>query len=105
MSGRDPNERQLAGQPVVVLGGTSGIGLETARRARHPGTDVILTARDALNRIGPELGASVWPSTSVTRPRSLIGTGQGTQQPVCDLPLYGLVASMSHQPSVARIIV
>ena len=37
---------QLAGQTVVVLGGSSGIGLETARRARAEGADVILTARD-----------------------------------------------------------
>ena len=33
----------LAGQTVVVIGGSSGIGLETARRARAGGADVILT--------------------------------------------------------------
>jgi NAD(P)-dependent dehydrogenase (short-subunit alcohol dehydrogenase family) len=45
----------------VVLGGSSGIGLETARRAREEGADVILTARDPdpLHRIGLELGASI----------------------------------------------
>ena len=50
---------ELAGQTVVVIGGTSGIGLETARRARAEGADVILTARDAerLRRVGLELGA------------------------------------------------
>jgi NAD(P)-dependent dehydrogenase (short-subunit alcohol dehydrogenase family) len=60
VSGRDPKERRLEGQTVVVLGGTSGIGLETARRARQAGANVILTARDAdrLHRIGLELGAS-----------------------------------------------
>src|SRR5262245_33546264 len=49
----------LAGQTVVVIGGTSGIGLETARRARAEGAEVILTARDAdrLKRVGAELGA------------------------------------------------
>jgi NAD(P)-dependent dehydrogenase (short-subunit alcohol dehydrogenase family) len=36
----------LGGQTVVVLGGSSGIGLETARLARTHGADVILTARD-----------------------------------------------------------
>jgi NAD(P)-dependent dehydrogenase (short-subunit alcohol dehydrogenase family) len=53
--------QQLAGQTVVVLGGSSGIGLETARRARKEGADVILTARDPdrLHRIGLELGASI----------------------------------------------
>jgi NAD(P)-dependent dehydrogenase (short-subunit alcohol dehydrogenase family) len=41
--GRNPG---LAGQTVVVIGGSSGIGLETARSARAEGADVILTARD-----------------------------------------------------------
>jgi NAD(P)-dependent dehydrogenase (short-subunit alcohol dehydrogenase family) len=52
---------QLAGQTVVVLGGSSGIGLETARRARTNGADVILTARDPdrLHRAGLELGAKI----------------------------------------------
>ncbi|HKA43942.1 MAG TPA: SDR family oxidoreductase [Burkholderiales bacterium] len=52
---------ELAGQTIVVIGGSSGIGLETARRARAEGADVILTARDAerLKRVGQEIGASV----------------------------------------------
>jgi NAD(P)-dependent dehydrogenase (short-subunit alcohol dehydrogenase family) len=60
MNGCGP-EQQLAGQTVAVLGGSSGIGLETARRAREQGADVILTARDPdrLLRIGLELGASI----------------------------------------------
>jgi NAD(P)-dependent dehydrogenase (short-subunit alcohol dehydrogenase family) len=37
---------ELLAQTVVVIGGRSGIGLETARRARAEGADVILTARD-----------------------------------------------------------
>ena len=51
---------ELAGQTVVVIGGSAGIGLETARRARAEGADVILTARDPdrLHRVGRELGAS-----------------------------------------------
>jgi NAD(P)-dependent dehydrogenase (short-subunit alcohol dehydrogenase family) len=36
----------LAGRTVVVLGGSSGIGLETARLAREHGADVVLTARN-----------------------------------------------------------
>jgi NADP-dependent 3-hydroxy acid dehydrogenase YdfG len=37
---------ELLGQTVVILGGSAGIGLETARRARAEGADVILTGRD-----------------------------------------------------------
>src|SRR3954452_17234089 len=39
-------EPELLGQTVVVIGGSAGIGLETARRARAEGADVILTGRD-----------------------------------------------------------
>ncbi len=37
---------ELRGQRVLVLGGSAGIGLETARLARARGADVILVARD-----------------------------------------------------------
>lgn len=49
----------LVGQIVVVIGGGAGIGLETARCARHAGAEVIITGRrDAgLPRTGEELGA------------------------------------------------
>lgn len=51
----------LTGQTVMVIGGSSGIGLETARRARAEGADVILTARNAdrLQSAGLEVGASI----------------------------------------------
>jgi NAD(P)-dependent dehydrogenase (short-subunit alcohol dehydrogenase family) len=37
---------ELQGQTVVVIGGSAGIGLETARRARSEGAKLILTGRD-----------------------------------------------------------
>ena len=37
---------ELLGQTVVVIGGSAGIGLETARRARAEGAEVILTGRN-----------------------------------------------------------
>jgi NAD(P)-dependent dehydrogenase (short-subunit alcohol dehydrogenase family) len=45
-----PIQRQpeLLGQTVVVIGGSAGIGFETARRARAEGAKVILTGRLAL---------------------------------------------------------
>src|SRR5271165_7489479 len=39
-------EPELLGQTVVVIGGSGGIGLETARRARAEGAKVILTGRN-----------------------------------------------------------
>ena len=52
-------EPDLLGQTVVVIGGSAGIGLETARRARAEGADVILTGRDPerLARAAAEVGA------------------------------------------------
>ena len=52
-------EGELAGQTVVVIGGSAGIGYETGRRARAEGADVILTARnpDRLGQAARELGA------------------------------------------------
>jgi len=50
----------LRGQTVLVIGGSAGIGLETARAAREAGADLILTARDParLQQTGVELGAT-----------------------------------------------
>jgi NAD(P)-dependent dehydrogenase (short-subunit alcohol dehydrogenase family) len=62
-SGPNPDaaqrEPELAGQTVVLIGGSAGIGLETARRARAEGADVILTGRnpDRLERAALEVGA------------------------------------------------
>ena len=36
---------ELAGQTVILIGGSAGIGLETARRARAEGADVVLVGR------------------------------------------------------------
>jgi len=51
----------LAGTTVVVIGGTSGIGLETARQARAAGADLVVTGRDRsrLDAVRDELGAEV----------------------------------------------
>src|SRR5438132_768460 len=50
---------ELLGQTVVVIGGSAGIGLETARRARAEGAKVILTARtsERLQRAATEVEA------------------------------------------------
>src|SRR5271167_1031286 len=60
MTSKPPQrEPSLAGQPVVLIGGSAGIGLETARQARVEGADVILTGRnpDRLEAAAAEIGA------------------------------------------------
>jgi NAD(P)-dependent dehydrogenase (short-subunit alcohol dehydrogenase family) len=50
---------ELVGQTVVVIGGSAGIGLETARCARAEGADVIITGRnpDRLEQAARDVGA------------------------------------------------
>jgi NAD(P)-dependent dehydrogenase (short-subunit alcohol dehydrogenase family) len=57
--GRTSRDPELLGQTVVVIGGSAGIGLETARRARAEGADVILAGRDPdrLRQAALEVGA------------------------------------------------
>jgi NAD(P)-dependent dehydrogenase (short-subunit alcohol dehydrogenase family) len=52
-------EPKLVGQTVVVIGGSAGIGLETARCARAEGADVVLTGRspDRLKQAALDVGA------------------------------------------------
>jgi NAD(P)-dependent dehydrogenase (short-subunit alcohol dehydrogenase family) len=70
-----PAQREpgLAGQTVVVIGGSAGIGLETARHARAEGADVILTGRDLdrLRQAALELGAQRTAAFDATDPAAL----------------------------------
>jgi len=56
--------QDMRGQTVVVIGGSSGIGLETARLARAHGAEVVLAARnperlhDAAEQVGAHSTAS-----------------------------------------------
>ena len=52
-----PTQREpaLRGQTVVLVGGSAGIGLATARQARTEGADVVLTGRDP-ERLKREIG-------------------------------------------------
>ena len=70
-----PNQREpeLLGQTVVVIGGSAGIGLETARRARTEGADVVLTGRnpERLDQAAAELGAISTDAFDATDPAAL----------------------------------
>jgi len=53
-------EPQLVGQTVVVIGGSAGIGLETARLAHAEGATLVLAARNAerLQQVAAELSTT-----------------------------------------------
>jgi NAD(P)-dependent dehydrogenase (short-subunit alcohol dehydrogenase family) len=66
-------EPELLGQTVIVIGGSAGIGFETARRARTEGARVILTGRnrESLQRAAGEVEALSTAAFDATDPASL----------------------------------
>jgi NAD(P)-dependent dehydrogenase (short-subunit alcohol dehydrogenase family) len=66
-------EPELLGQTVVVIGGSAGIGFETARRARAEGAKVILTGRnpEPLQRAAKQVEALSTAAFDATDPASL----------------------------------
>jgi NAD(P)-dependent dehydrogenase (short-subunit alcohol dehydrogenase family) len=78
------SEPQLAGQIVILIGGSAGIGLETARLARAEGADVILTGRhpDRLEQAAGEVGALRAEAFDATDFDRLDGFFQGLPTPI-----------------------
>jgi NAD(P)-dependent dehydrogenase (short-subunit alcohol dehydrogenase family) len=66
-------EPALLGQRVVLIGGSAGMGLETARRARAEGAEVVLTGRDAerLQRAALDVDAQSTAAFDANDPRAL----------------------------------
>jgi NAD(P)-dependent dehydrogenase (short-subunit alcohol dehydrogenase family) len=78
---RDP---ALTGQTVVLLGGSAGIGLETARLARAEGADVILVGRNAerLERAARAVDAQSTAAFDATDVDALERFFEGQPKPV-----------------------
>ncbi len=77
-------EPPLLGQTVVVIGGSAGIGLETARRARAEGAEVVLTGRnrDRLEHAARELGALSSAAFDAADPDRLARLFQNVRTPI-----------------------
>ena len=82
---------QLLGQTVVVIGGSAGIGLETARLAHAEGAAVIVTGRnrERLERAAGEVGALSTAAFDATDPDELARFFDGLPAPIDHVMLSG----------------
>jgi NAD(P)-dependent dehydrogenase (short-subunit alcohol dehydrogenase family) len=93
----------LSGQTVMVLGGSAGIGFETARQARAAGANVILTGRnpERLKRAALELQAEVTAAFDATDSAALKAFFESLRTPVDQVmvtagtPHYGPILGLS----------
>jgi NAD(P)-dependent dehydrogenase (short-subunit alcohol dehydrogenase family) len=101
MTQRDP---ELLGQTVVVIGGSAGIGLETARRARAEGAEVVLTGRnpERLDQAARELGAQDSAAFDANDRDAMKRFFDGLPRPIdhvmvtAGAPNYGRILEMSY---------
>jgi NAD(P)-dependent dehydrogenase (short-subunit alcohol dehydrogenase family) len=93
----------LLGQTVVLIGGSAGIGLETARRARAEGADVVLAARnpERLEAAAKEVGARSTAAFDAADPDALRRFFAGLPDPIDHVmstaggPHYGPLLEMT----------
>ena len=92
------HEPSLLGQTVIVIGGSSGIGFETARRASAEGAKVILAARDPerLKHAATEVGASSTAAFDATDPVAI-------ERFFRDLPMIDHVMVTAGRPYYGRL--
>jgi NAD(P)-dependent dehydrogenase (short-subunit alcohol dehydrogenase family) len=92
----------LRDQTVVLIGGSAGIGHETARLARAEGADVILAARnpERLQQAADDVGAVSTAAFDAADPDALDSFFEGLPKPVDHVmvtagrPYYGPLAEM-----------
>jgi NAD(P)-dependent dehydrogenase (short-subunit alcohol dehydrogenase family) len=92
-------EPELLGQTVVVIGGSAGIGLETARRAHTEGAKVILTARNTerLKQAAEEIGALSTAEFDAADPAAIDRFFQ-------DLPMIDQIMVTAGRPLYGRLV-
>ena len=102
---------ELSGQTVIVLGGSAGIGFETARRARAAGANVVLTGRnpERLERAALELQAgqtAAFDATDSAALRAFFSTLRTPADQVmvtAGAPHYGPLLGMSTEEVRSRL--
>ena len=80
----------LAGQRVVVVGGTSGMGAATVRAARELGADVVSAGRRSRPSASPPTACARWSLTPPTN---------GPCGPSSSRPANWIICSSPHRPA------
>jgi NAD(P)-dependent dehydrogenase (short-subunit alcohol dehydrogenase family) len=96
-------EPEMAGQTVVLIGGSAGIGLETARHARAEGAEVVLTGRnrERLERAAADVEARSTADFDATDSAALKRFFDGLPDPIDHVmvtgpgPSYGPLLEMN----------
>jgi NAD(P)-dependent dehydrogenase (short-subunit alcohol dehydrogenase family) len=104
-------EPELLGQTLVVIGGSAGIGLETARRARSEGAEVIITGRnqERLQHAVEEVGAARSAAFDAGDPSALEQFFQELPTPIDHVmvtagsPNYGRLVDMDLEQARAAL--
>jgi NAD(P)-dependent dehydrogenase (short-subunit alcohol dehydrogenase family) len=104
-------EPELLRQTVVLIGGSAGIGLETARRARTEGADVVLTGRnpERLERAAADVDARSTADFDATDSAALKQFFDGLPDPIDHVmvtgpgPRYGPLLEM--EPDQVREVI
>jgi NAD(P)-dependent dehydrogenase (short-subunit alcohol dehydrogenase family) len=102
-TGTARREPQLAGQTVVIIGGSSGMGFETARLARAEGADVVLAGRnpERLEQAAQEIGAQRTAAFDASDPAAVARFFQDLAAPIDHVmitaggPRYGPMLEMT----------
>lgn len=89
----------LDGRTVLIVGGTSGIGLAAAVQAKAFGAQVIIMGADAerAGRVAEEHGFAAWRAADVTQPDAI-------EAALADIPVVDHVAMMAGTYISAKVI-
>jgi NAD(P)-dependent dehydrogenase (short-subunit alcohol dehydrogenase family) len=96
---------QLDGQTVVVIGGSAGIGYETARLAKTEGAEIVLAGRnpERLAKAASELGATSTKAFDAADDTALSDFFQGLPTPIGHVmvtaggPYYAKLPELEHE--------
>src|ERR1700720_3332759 len=96
------SQKAILGQTLLVIGGSAGIGLETAGQARSEGANVILTARNPqrLTEAASAIGAHQTATFDANDTSALASFFEGLESPIDHVvvsaggPTYGPLLEM-----------